>query len=202
MSTIKTTNITHGSNSSTANFVLTSGGDVTVGNDLTVTDTLTVPTKKLVCPGMIVQVLQAFKDDTYTRTSDGTSTTIPGLSQAITMTAASNKVYCMAQVQVTCGGNYGGHVLNLARGSTKISQAESNGSRTLGSVCVTANSNYPHSHVINYLDTPGAGTHTYTVQDYDPSSSNVIYVNRPVTHDDDAGYQNTTSSLILMEVAA
>ena len=152
--------------------------------------------------GKILQVLQAFKSDAYTRTSDSTSTTIPGLSQAITMTAASNKVLCMAQVQATCGGNYGGHVLNLVRGSTAIGIATSGGSRTLGGSAVTPNGNYPHSHVLNYLDTPGAGTHTYTVQDYDPSSSNVIYINRSVTDSDDAGYQRTASSLILLEVAA
>jgi hypothetical protein len=190
MSTIKTTNITHGSNSGTANMVLASDGGVTI------------PEKKLVCPGTIVQVLQAFKGDSYTRTSDGTSTTIPGLSQAITMTAASNKVLCIAQVQATAGGNYGAHVLNLVRGSTAIGIATAAGSRTLGSVGMTPSDNYATSRVINYLDTPGAGTHTYTVQDYDPSSSNVIYVNRSITDSDDAGYQRTTSSLILMEVAA
>ena len=190
MSTLKTTNITHGSNSGTANMVLASDGGVTI------------PEKKLVCPGTVIQVLQAFKDDNYDDTSDGTSTTITGLSQAITLTSSSNKVLCMAQVQATCGGNYGAHVLNLVRGSTKISQAEAAATRTLGSVCVSAGGNYPFSHVINYLDTPGAGTHTYRVQDYDPSSSNAIYVNRPVNNSDDPGYQNTTSSLILMEVAA
>ena len=190
MSTIKTTNITHGSNSGTANLVLASDGGVTI------------PEKKLVCPGTVIQVLQAFKDDNYDDTSDGTSTTITGLSQAITLTSSSNKVLCMAQVQATCGGNYGAHVLNLVRGSTKIHQGEAHGSRSLGSVAVTPNGNYPHSHVINYLDTPGAGTHTYAVQHYDPSSSNAIYVNRTVTDSDDAGYQRTASSLILMEVAA
>jgi len=188
MSTLQTTSITHGSNSGTANMVLASDGGVTI------------PEKKLVCPGIIIQVLQAFKDDDYTRTSDSTSTTIPGLSQAITMTSASNKVLCMAQVQATCGANYGGHVLNLVRGSTKISIAEADGSRTLGSVTVTRNIAYPHSHVINYLDTPGAGTHTYTIQDYDPSSSNDIYINRTENNTDDAGYQRSASSLILMEV--
>jgi hypothetical protein len=152
--------------------------------------------------GAIVQVLQAFKSDNYSRTSDGTSTTIPGLSVAITMTAASNKVLCIAQVQATAGGNYGGHVLNLVRGTTKIGQAEAHGSRTLGSVGMTPSDNYSTSRVINYLDTPGTGTHTYAVQDYDPSSSNVIYVNRSITDSDDAGYQRTASSLIIMEVVA
>ena len=37
MSTIKTTNITHGSNSGTANLVLTDAGNVTVGADIIAT---------------------------------------------------------------------------------------------------------------------------------------------------------------------
>ena len=118
------------------------------------------------------------------------------------MTSASNKVLVMAQVQATCGGSYGGHVLNLVRGSTKISQATDAGSRTVGTVALQPHDDYPGSLVFNYLDTPGAGTHTYAVQDMDPDSSNAIYVNRTINDSDNTAKQRTTSSLILMEVAA
>tara|TARA_R100000008_G_scaffold10626_1_gene5336 strand:+ start:665 stop:1267 length:603 start_codon:yes stop_codon:yes gene_type:complete len=155
-------------------------------------------------PGAIIQVLQAFKDDTYTRTSDTTSTTITGLSQAITMTSASNKVLIMATIQVACGTSYGSHVLNLVRGSTLIAQPASAGNRTVGTIAVTphANGTYPNAHAINYLDTPGAGTHTYAVQDMDGSGNNAIYINRTTDDTDNSGYSRLTSSLILMEVAA
>ena len=196
MSEVIVDTLKHSGNSGTANITLASGGGVTVP------DTLTVPTKKLVCPGTVIQVLQAFKSDSYTRTSDSTSTTIPGLEQAITMTSASNKVLVMAQVQATCGSSYGGHVLNLVRGSTKISQATDAGSRTVGTVALQPHDDYPGSLVFNYLDTPGAGTHTYAVQDMDPDSSNAIYVNRTINDSNNTAKQRTTSSLILMEVVA
>ena len=189
MSTIKTTNITHGSNSGTNNIILDDTGKVSIAD------------KKLHCPGTVIQVLQAFKSDAYTRTSDSTSTTIPGLEQAITMTSASNKVLVMAQVQATCGTNYGGHVLNLVRGTTKISQATDAGSRTVGTISLSPGNTYPYSHVINYLDTPGTGTHTYAVQDMDTDgTNNVIYINRTVNDSNATHKQRTTSSLILMEV--
>ena len=152
--------------------------------------------------GSILQVVQAFKSDYYTRTSDSTATDIPGLTQAITLTSASNKVFAMANIQITSGGNYGGHVLHLVRGSTKIAQATDAGSRTVGTLSVSQGDTYARSHVINYVDTPGAGTHTYRIQDQDnDGTNNAIYINATQSTTDASHKQRSTSTLILMEIA-
>ena len=89
MSTIKTTNITHGSNSGTANLVLASDGGVSVAQN------------KLSCPGTIIQVAQVKKSDTWYENSvaeGGYSAVVTGLTQAFQCSSASNKVLITGQV--------------------------------------------------------------------------------------------------------
>ena len=53
---------------------------------------------------------------------------------------------------------------------------------------------------IGYLDTPGAGTHTYKVQCM--TRGGTIYVNRTNRDSDDTNASRSTSSITLQEVAA
>ena len=57
MSTIKTTNITHGSNSGTNNLILDDTGKVSIAQN------------KLSCPGTIIQVVQCIKHDIWSESS-------------------------------------------------------------------------------------------------------------------------------------
>ena len=67
MSTIKTTNITHGSNSGTANLALTSAGNVTVGADL-------IATKQNGCQRIILEQFYTPCDGSVIALQDGNHT--------------------------------------------------------------------------------------------------------------------------------
>ena len=190
MSTLKTTNITHGSNSGTANLVLASDGKVTVAD------------KKLACPGTIIQVLQDVKSDTFTTTSD-TPVDVTGWSQAITMTAASNKVLVhvtIGQLGMASAGNAA--EVYLVRASTLIGIGDSSGSRTRVSTSMCGASAHDVSGTaISYLDTPGTGTHTYKVQMATQGGTGTAVLNRRGDDGDSASYQISSSALTLMEIS-
>ena len=67
MSTIKTTNITHGSNSGTANLVLTDAGNVTVGADL-------IATKQNGCQRIVLEQFLSPCDGSVIALQDGNHT--------------------------------------------------------------------------------------------------------------------------------
>ena len=79
MSTVKTTNITHGSNSGTNNIILDDTGKVSIA------------TKKLYCPGTIIQVQYGFHD-TEQNPSGNTTWTDVGPTASITPTANTSKI--------------------------------------------------------------------------------------------------------------
>jgi hypothetical protein len=185
MSTIKTTNITHGSNSGTANMVLASDGKVTI------------PEKKLYCPGAIVQVVQYIKSDTWT---GGTSfADITGVSQAITPTASSSKVlirYVMnfgkdnqsptqTLLQRDIGGAGYGNIQATALGCTTYNY---NGDADENHQCIP--------HFYEYLDSPNtASAVTYKIQAKIGAGN--VYLNRR----GGAATVLNTSYITLMEVA-
>ena len=97
MSTLKTTNITHGSNSGTSNVILASDGKVTV------------PTNKLACPGVPIQVVTDSSNSSAT-CSDTTAIDIPNLSASITASHANNIILAW----MTVGGIYSADDANSA----------------------------------------------------------------------------------------
>ena len=153
--------------------------------------------------GSVIQCLQDVKSDTFTTTSDA-PVDVTGWSQAITMTAASNKVL----VQVSCGMVSmisGGQApeLFLVRGSTTIALGDASGSRTRVSASAGGAQNYDvSSPVITFLDTPGTGTHTYKVQMATQGGTGTAVLNRRGDDSDSASYQVSTYTLTLMEIAA
>ena len=80
MSTIKTTNITHGSNSGTNNLVLTDTGNVTVGADL-------IATKQNGCQRIVFEQFYTPCDGSVIATSAG-NVTVPNVSSAMTGTTS------------------------------------------------------------------------------------------------------------------
>ncbi len=192
MSTIKTTNITHGSNSGTANMVLASDGKVTI------------PEKKLYCPGAIVQVVQGTKSDAETFTSS--SLVDIGLSVAITPTASSSKILIQANVNAIVDnstGYYGGR-LQLVRGSTLIAQGDAAGSRNVGTVGVAGDDSHINVSVspILYLDSPSTtSATTYKIQ-CAHSQTQPISINKANDDTDNSTYGlRLISTIIAMEVA-
>ena len=79
MSTIKTTNIAHGSKSGTANLVLDDTGKVSIAE------------KKLYCPGTIIQVVYATSSTQQTLSANDTYTDL-GPTASITPTANTSKI--------------------------------------------------------------------------------------------------------------
>ena len=152
--------------------------------------------------GSVIQCLQDVKSDVFTTTS-GTPVDVTGWSQAIT-TTGSNKVL----VQVTCGvvsmatGGYSAEI-NLVRGSTTIAIGDTNGSRTRVTMASNGASNYDlSSPSIIFLDSPGAGTHTYKVQMATQDGTGTACLNQRGDDGDGASYCVGTSTLTVMEIAA
>jgi hypothetical protein len=152
--------------------------------------------------GKILQVLQDIKTDTDSTTNSiANSVAIAGLSQAITMSDASNQVLVMANISVSGSGNSEA-ALSLYRGTTQIYLGDS-GTGVRSSVPVgmlwSSGSWQGNTASIMFLDTPGSGTHTYTIR-FGGNGSQTIFINR-------SGRDGTSdflgaSSITLMEVAA
>ena len=159
---------------------------------------ITMPT------GTVVQVVQG----TFTGTNDTTGTGLvdTGVTKNITVTG-SNKVL----VSYTCymsakSGVYGVRTV-VVRGSTQIFLGDqpSTGLRATGGGW-TNNSLGDYTtwnHSNTFLDTPGAGTHTYKIQFSSTyTGSNQARVGRPIGGTSNSAYYTTPSHITLMEIAA
>ena len=193
MSTLKTTNITHGSNSGTANLTLASGGGVTTA------DTLTVPTKKFVCPGTIIQVQSA--NFTGTASTTSSSWTDTGLQVVITPTATSSKVMLMATLS-SGTSNVGYQVHYRFDGVTTTAVGDAGGSAFQSGM-----SNKVHhvwgndSMAMNFIDSPNSTSAiTYKLQ-FATTNNGVytVYLNRSQSQDGNTGA--TMANLTAMELA-
>ena len=152
--------------------------------------------------GSVIQVVQG----TFTGTNDTTGTGLvdTGVTKSITVTG-SNKVL----VSYTCymsakSGVYGVRTV-LVRGSTQIFLGDqpSTGLRATGGGW-TNNSLGDYTtwnHSNTFLDTPGAGTHTYKVQFSSTyTGSNAAKVGRPIGGTSNVAYYTTPSHITLMEI--
>ena len=152
--------------------------------------------------GSVIQVVQG----TFTGTNDTTGTGLvdTGVTKSITVTG-SNKVL----VSYTCymsakAGVYGVRTV-LVRGSTQIFLGDqpSTGLRATGGGW-TNNSLGDYTtwnHSNTFLDTPGAGTHTYKVQFSSTyTGSNAAKVGRPIGGTSNSAYYTTPSHITLMEI--
>ena len=159
---------------------------------------ITMPT------GSVIQVVQG----TFTGVTDTTGTGLvdTGITKNITVTG-SNKVL----VSYTCymsakTGVYGVRTV-LVRGSSQIFLGDqpSTGMRATGGGW-TNNSLGDYTtwnHSNTFLDTPGAGTHTYKIQFSSTyTGSNEARVGRPIGGTTNPAYYTTPSHITLMEIAA
>ena len=152
-------------------------------------------------PGSILQVVQTTKTDVFT-TNTTSYSDITGMSANITMTSSSNKVLIMVQQQIV--GADAGTGIKLVRGSTDIFLADAAGSRARHTMTGSYDGESLYTGgtacFICFLDTPGAGTHTYKVQCM--TRGGPIYINRTSRDSDDTNASRSTSSITLQEVSA
>ena len=156
--------------------------------------------------GTVLQTINALKTDRQTITGNlghGNQETITNLSCSITMTSASNKVLVIMSLMVGASADttIGGIIL---RGSTIVAQSDADSNRTRNPYGLGQGASSklwrmtPVHHTV--LDTPGAGTHTYTVKIGGNGGVNV-YINREGRNADNSTDTSiATSTLTVMEI--
>ena len=211
MSEVIVDTLKHSGNSGTANITLASGGGVTVP------DTLTVPTKKLVCPGTIIQV-QTGQDTAASTISLGGAfnwTNLSTFSVQITPTAASSKIlisgYFGGEADWEDHGIYYKLVRDVASvGASDIAIGDAAGNRLRVTGVVQPgyhgndqDSTTAHTTIPNYLDSPNTTNQiTYSIYICADSASKTWYLNRTLGSTDAAAYERLSSWMTVQEVAA
>ena len=145
--------------------------------------------------GSVVQVQSSVKTDVFQGTTGALTFTDIGLSTSITMRSSNNKVLVM--FTGNGGSNAGTLFSRLIRGSTPICVGDAASGKIQASTPSSffGDGNHARAHVMNFLDTPGGGTHTYKVQ-FASNAAN-WYINRS-SNDYEGRYAST---LTLMEIA-
>ena len=194
MSTIKTTNITHGSNSGTANMVLASDGKVTI------------PEKKLYCPGAVVQVVFASKTDAggpWTSSAWADS----GLEATITPTASTSKILIQAVPNLSwdnAATKMGTAIFKGSESDPLFRGDVRNSNLRVHSGFYIPVANYtPLPFPMDYLDSPGTtSATTYKVRVYNVNAAGNLYINRPSDVDGTTASELIcASTMVLMEIA-
>ena len=151
--------------------------------------------------GKVLQIQTTTKTDVFT-TNTTSYSDITGMSANITMTSSSNKVLIIVQQQIVGADAVTG--IKLVRCSTDIFLADAAGSRARHTMTGSYDGESLYTGgtacFICFLDTPGAGTHTYKVQCM--TRGGPIYINRTSRDSDDTNASRSTSSITLQEVAA
>lgn len=154
------------------------------------------PTMKL--PGDVVQLVHSVKQDTFTSTTTGVLTDIPGLSASITPTSAANLVKAIPRVQAQVGGT-NGCAFSLIRGSTNIGGGTAAGTRVsaFGGIFRTSDTVCTQTVTAIVLDAPNtAGLVTYKVQF--ALQGDTLFVNR-TAFDGDSPHNGRHSSSVTLE---
>ena len=151
--------------------------------------------------GAILQVVNAVYSAAATFTTSGSTFQDTGLTASIT-SSNSNKILVTYQLECSAEPNYR-HACRLVRGSTDILLANSDGDRIRAT---NANGNPPNNVRMStfnqtYLDSPGAGTHTYKLMGWAESNGD-FFINRSESNSDSASHARGVSTITLMEVAA
>ena len=195
MSTIKTTNITHGSNSGTNNLILDDTGKVSIAE------------KKLYCPGGIIQVKSTTKKDYFTMNSTVIAD-ITGLDVTITPTYNTSKILLMANVNFGGSSNvYASFFLKRDATLIGVSTAVSGDNRVAANFGGHLQSIHrTRSSGVHYMDDPygGSGTPaaiTYKVACASQYASEDICINRTSSTANDSYNIGVTSSITAMEIA-
>jgi hypothetical protein len=155
--------------------------------------------------GSVLQVLQAYKTDTFSTTASGT-TDITGLSISITPSSTSSKILITSNVS-GFSNNGSGAAPVLKRNGTKIGQADSAGNRQQSSFSGdlytgdgTGTVQMHFNAVACFLDSPNTTSFiTYNVAIQ--SSGYQVHINREENDLDNNDYNRCVSHITVMEIA-
>ena len=195
MSTIKTTNITHGSNSGTNNLILDDTGKVTVA------------AKKLVSPGTILQVKNITTQNTFSQSvAAGATSASNVLNLYFQATSTSNRLLVTMNINVSCSTSNIGVGMALYADDSIISDAvgaaASNRNRVTGATIVDYTSHIsPISSQVwlTPASTNNINYHIKLINLHD--STHTLTANYSYTDTDAAMYARSVSSMTIMEVS-
>jgi len=154
--------------------------------------------------GVILQVLSAFKDDTYS-TSSTTVALITGLTVDITPASSSNKILILGSLSFSKANTNSGFVLNLFCDEAEIGMGDNTGftSRPEGiadlNQAATAVTFLDHRHV-HFLHSPSTTseiTYEFRIGSRDSTG---IYINTPSSTNNVVYNSVCSSSITVMEV--
>ena len=157
--------------------------------------------------GKVLKVVQAVKTDAELITTGTTWADIDDLEIAITPSSSSNKIFIMCDLAIASVNCYDTK-LRLYRDSTNIYKGDSvtnyvDATKRSQVYDGSANGYQMENIPLHFLDTPGAGAHTYKLQASSYSTVGV-YINRTSTWtaSSSSGYDGTcASSMTIMEVS-
>ena len=159
--------------------------------------------------GSIIQVVQAFKDDTASLTNTATITDISGLSVTLTPASSSSKFLITAKVSLSWV-QYQNHNLFININGSVVGSGAAASTRSVGNSGFgypsTSNEHMQLPISIDYLvNASNANAHTIKLQwnAPDTTGNRTIYLNRTKTDNDHPNSGSRyTSTLTVMEVAA
>jgi len=151
-------------------------------------------------PGLITQVVQTVKTDTFSYTGSTAFSDITGLSVDITPSSTSSKILVMLYL---VGGQANVPCTRIVRDSTAIGIGDAASNRVQCTAQISSDNNYlSGTGTPIFLDSPSTTSQiTYKAQISLEGSGHTAYVNRsPSDPDSLAGYR-TISTITAMEVA-
>ena len=182
--------------------------DTAAANQLWTATSATATDFQAVSAGKILQVVSGVQS-ADTSISSTSLVDIPGMSQAITPTAASSKILINVNVALGWNNNYAGIQIQrdiAGGGYAAIAQGDADGSRSRGTFFfMMSEEDTVDINSITYLDSPSyslTNAITYKLQAA-ITTGNTLYINRGNSDDtNDATRWRTISNIVLMEVGA
>jgi|TARA_R100000482_G_scaffold29435_1_gene9357 hypothetical protein len=176
---------------------------------------VTIPTKKLICPGTIIQVVETKITARSSVTMTTTMTDVPGFSVTITPTSASNKIKLTAMINNSSRQQHGGGRFVRSVGGVDAVPTgwigDAAGSRTrsttgnlYGNVYIDANGTDSNFAVPCCLIDDSHNTTSAITYKFQISNVSGTYPIKFNTADDDDGAAThvAVSSMIVEEIAA
>jgi hypothetical protein len=187
--------------------VSTGGGSVTIQEPNTASDfTLSVPASSATLltnktAGTILQVVQAFKQDTFS-VSTNTWTNITGLNVNITPSSTSSRILILSNIFAHGSGNA---FLRMTRNGTVIGAGTPEGNRegvTAGDL-YNPEDNKNQIFSMMFVDSPSSTSSvSYWAQTRaEQASGYITYVNRQTTNENIVNRPRYASMLIALEIA-
>lgn len=157
--------------------------------------------------GSVIQVIQAFKPDTYSTSVSVSSggALITGLSVSITPRDASSTFLLLFNGTSHSVPGVAQQFFWFARNGTKINGGTPSGNRVgVGARSYQTSSSQGDTSAMVYVDAPNtASAITYSVYMASGASGQAVFLNRSDTDgNDDHGGNRSSSSLIVMELAS